>query len=53
MASNASTFFSDYTGTGSSGTCISASRPTTSLNEIFTEIAGDLTVARLISIGVP
>jgi Flp pilus assembly protein TadG len=53
MASNSSTFFSDYTATGSSGSCISASRPTTNLNEIFTEIAGDLTVARLIPNGTP
>ena len=48
MAYDASTFFSDYTATGGSSTCISASRPTTNLNEIFTEIAGDLTLARLI-----
>jgi hypothetical protein len=51
MATNSSTFFSDYTATGSSGSCVSASRPTTNLNEIFTEIAGDLTVARLIPNG--
>jgi hypothetical protein len=48
MASNATTFFSDYTATGSSGSCVSASRPTSSLNEIFTEIGGDLTNARLV-----
>lgn len=48
MATNSSTFFSDYTANGSSGSCVSASRPTTNLNQIFTEIAGDLTVARLI-----
>jgi hypothetical protein len=48
MASNASTFFSDYTATGSSGSCISGARPTSNLNQIFTEIAGDLTDARLI-----
>jgi Flp pilus assembly protein TadG len=51
MAYDASTFFSDYTATGSgtgSNACISGSRPTTNLNEIFTEISGDLTLARLI-----
>jgi len=53
MASNAATFFSDYTATGGSSSCISASRPTTNLNQIFTEIAGDLTVARVIPNGTP
>ena len=51
IASDASTFFSDYTATGGSSSCISASRPTTSLNQIFTEIVGDLSVARLIPDG--
>jgi len=48
MASSSQNFFSDYTATGSSGSCISAARPTTNLNEIFKEIGQSLTVARLI-----
>ncbi len=48
IASSSSNFFSDYTATGGSSSCVSASRPTSNLNEIFTEIASDLTVARLI-----
>jgi Flp pilus assembly protein TadG len=46
-------FFSDYTATGGTNTCVSASRPTTSLNEIFTEIYEDLTVARLLPNNTP
>jgi len=41
-------FFSDYTATKSSGTCISNARPTSNLNQIFQEISYDLTAARLI-----
>ncbi len=48
IASTAQNFFSDYTATGGSSSCVSAARPTTGLNQIFTEIAQDLTVARLI-----
>jgi hypothetical protein len=48
IASSAQNFFSDYTQSGSSSTCISGSQPTSNLNQIFTDIAGDLTVARLI-----
>jgi Flp pilus assembly protein TadG len=48
MASSPQYFFSDYTATGGSSSCISASQPTTSLNQIFVEIAGDLTVPRLV-----
>jgi Flp pilus assembly protein TadG len=48
MASSPQNFFSDYTQSGSSSTCISGSQPTSNLNQIFTDIAGDLTVARLI-----
>jgi len=44
----AQNFFSDYTATGSSGTCISNARPTSNLNQIFQEISYDLTAARLI-----
>jgi hypothetical protein len=53
MASDATRFFSDYTATGSSASCIAASRPTSSLNQIFTDIGGDLTLARLIPNGTP
>jgi len=45
---NPANFFSDYTAKGGSGACISAARPTSSLNQIFTEIADDLTVSRLL-----
>jgi hypothetical protein len=48
IASNSTTFFSDYTATGSSGSCVAASRPTSNLNQIFSYIAGDLSHARLI-----
>ena len=48
MASHAWTFFSDYKQTGSASTCIAA-QSMTSLSDIFLQIAGDLTVARLIS----
>ena len=48
IASSPSNFFSDYTATGGSSSCVSASRPTSNLNEIFTEIGNDLTFARLI-----
>jgi hypothetical protein len=51
MAYDASTFFSDYTATGSgtgSGACISAAEPISALPAIFTKISGSLTLARLI-----
>jgi len=51
IASSPSKFFSDYTATGSSGTCISSSNPTSNLNQIFQKIASQLTVARLIPNG--
>jgi hypothetical protein len=51
MASSSSYFFSDYTATGGSSSCISASQPVTSLNQIFQVIAGDLTFAKLIPNG--
>lgn len=51
MASSAGYFFSDYTATGGSSSCISASQPVTSLNQIFQVIAGDLTVSKLIPNG--
>jgi Putative Flp pilus-assembly TadE/G-like len=51
MAYDASTFFSDYTATGSgsgSGACISAAEPISALPAIFTKISGTLTLARLL-----
>jgi len=48
IASSPQNFFSDYTASAGDGSCVSASRPTSNLNEIFSEIAADLTVARLI-----
>jgi hypothetical protein len=48
IASSSATFFSDYTATGGSSTCISSARPSTSLNQIFTDIAGDFGGARLV-----
>jgi hypothetical protein len=51
IASAARYFYSDYTAAAGSGNCISASQPTSNLNQIFTDIAGDFTVARLIPNG--
>ena len=51
MASSPGYFFSDYTATGGSSSCISASQPVTNLNQIFQVIAGDLTVSKLIPNG--
>jgi Putative Tad-like Flp pilus-assembly len=51
MASSAGYFFSDYSATGGSSSCISASQPVSSLNQIFQVIASDLTVAKLIPNG--
>ena len=48
IASSPAYFFSDYTASQNSGQCISASQPTTSLNQIFTQIAGSFTASRLI-----
>jgi hypothetical protein len=53
IASSATSFFSDYTATGGSSNCVSASRPTTNLNQIFTEVAGDFTTPRLIPNDTP
>jgi len=41
-------FFSDYNASGGTSSCIDASHPATTLNQIFTDIGNDLTVARLI-----
>jgi len=48
IASSPSYFFSDYTATGGSSSCISAAQPATSLGQIFQAIAMDLTDAKLI-----
>jgi hypothetical protein len=51
IASSPQNFFSDYTASQGSGACISASRPTTGIPQIFAIIAGDLAVAHLIPNG--
>lgn len=48
MASAPQYFFSDYKQTGSLSTCYANVQSVTSLNDIFTQIANDLTTARLI-----
>lgn len=48
MASSPEYFFSDYTATGGSSSCVSAAQPTTSLKQIFQQIGNNLTVGRLI-----
>jgi Flp pilus assembly protein TadG len=48
IASSPNYFFSDYTATGGSSSCISAAQPATSLNQIFKAISMDLTNAKLI-----
>ena len=48
IASSPQNFFSDYAATGGTNSCVSAARPASTLNQIFNDIAGDLTVARLI-----
>jgi hypothetical protein len=53
IASNPQYFFSDYNQSGSGSTCQSASQPTTNLKQIFTDIAGDFTLARLIPDNTP
>jgi hypothetical protein len=55
MASAPQYFFSDYTqsGSGIDSSCISASQPTSNLNQIFTDIASDFTVARLVPDNLP
>jgi Flp pilus assembly protein TadG len=53
IASNPQYFYSDYNQSGSGSTCQSASQPTTNLKQIFTDIAGDFTLARLIPDNTP
>jgi Flp pilus assembly protein TadG len=48
MASAPQYFYSDYKQSGSGSTCYSSAQSVTSLSGIFTSIAGDMTVARLI-----
>jgi hypothetical protein len=53
IASQPQYFYSDYTATANSGQCISASQPTSDLNQIFTQIADDFTTSRLIPNDTP
>ena len=48
IASVPQNFYSDHIASQTDGSCISASQPNSSLNQIFTHIAGDLSVSRLI-----
>ncbi len=48
IASHSWDFFSDFKQSGSNSTCVAA-QVVTSLSDIFLQIAGDLTVARLVS----
>jgi hypothetical protein len=48
MASDSQDFYSDYTAKGGDSSCTSASQPTTSMSQIFTDIATSFSVPRLI-----
>ncbi len=48
LASSPQNFYSDYTASGGSSNCVSAAHSTTNLNQIFTQIANDLSTSRLI-----
>jgi len=48
IASSPSNLFSDYTATGGTSSCVSASQPVTGLNRIFQVIALDLTDVKVI-----
>ncbi len=48
LASSPDYFYSDYTSTGGASDCISASHPSSNLNQIFTQIANSLSTGRLI-----
>lgn len=48
MASAPQYFFSDYKASQGGGACVSSAQPASNLNQIFTQIAGDLTVSSLI-----
>jgi len=51
MATSASTFYSDATASQNSGQCTSTAHPNLTLNQIFTQLAPQFTVARLIPNG--
>ncbi len=51
MASSASYFFSDYTASGGSSSCVSSAQPITGLNQIFTTIVTDLSTVKLVPNG--
>ncbi len=53
IASSPQNFFSDYSAQGGASTCVSSAQPTTGLSSIFTQIAGSLTVSRLIPDNTP
>jgi Flp pilus assembly protein TadG len=48
IASSPGYFFSDYTATGGSNACVSASQPATALKDIFQAIVSDFTFSKLI-----
>jgi hypothetical protein len=48
IASSSASFYSDYNQSGSNSTC-TAGKPVSSLNDIFVQIASNLTVSRLIT----
>ena len=51
IASAPQYFYSDYTASGGTSSCVSSAHPTSGLSQIFTQIAGDLSVGRLIPNG--
>jgi hypothetical protein len=51
IASSGSYFYSDYTATGGSSTCVSASQPVTGLTQIFSAVAADLGLVKLLPNG--
>ena len=53
MASAPQNFFSDYKAGNGSSPCVSAAQSTANLNQIFQQIAGGLTVGRLIPDSTP
>jgi hypothetical protein len=44
-------FFSDYTGGGGSGACVSAAQPYSNLQQIFTTITGNMARSQLVPNG--
>ncbi len=48
LASSPDYFYSDYTSTGGSSTCVSSSHPSNNLKDIFKQIANSLSTGRLI-----